>query len=299
MTFAEFYQQLQQLKDQHPAIPTHSHRGENCDYGDYIYTSKNLYLAFDCAQCEDSFYLYDSFKAKNCLDGDYVIESELLYQATDPFHCYNSAYINYCARVYDCYYCYDCMDSHDSVGCTHLAHKQYCIFNRQYTKEEYLIKKAEVLKRPPEENLKALQELIDRFPMTETNVTHSENCDYGNHVHYSHNLYLCFDAAHCENCGYLYDSHHNKNSYDLTQSVYCELSYQCVDSSRLFNCIYLTGCENCYNSSFCFNCYDSDHLFGCVGLRKKKYYFLNKPYPKEVWEKMIEEAMDSFRQAAR
>jgi hypothetical protein len=33
--------------------------------------------------------------------------------------------------------------------------------------------------------------------------------------------------------------------------------------------------------------------------QKKKYCFLNKSYPKEEWERLTKEVMDSFRQSAR
>ena len=299
MTFEEFFQQYQQLRLQYPIVPTHSLRVENCDFGDYLVASKSCYFAFDCAYCEDSFYLYDSFKAKNCVDGDYVIESELVYDSVDTFHCYNSAYINYCARMYDSYFCWDCDDSHNLFGCVHLKHKQYCIFNCQYSKDDYFNVIKGLLKLPPEENLHKLKQLVDLFPMTTTNVTHAENCDFGNHVHYSSNLYLCFDSDHSQDCGYLYDSHFIKNSFDLVQCAHCELCYQCNDSARLFNCLYMDFCEDCFDSGFCYNCNGSDHLFGCVLAQKKKYCFLNKSYPKEEWERLTKEVMDSFRQSAR
>jgi len=299
MDFKQFLEEYQKLTPQYPTIPTHSLKSEDSDFGDYLYSCKNCYLSFDNASCQDCLYVFDSFKAVNCADCDCVQLSERLYECVDAFKCYNSAYLNFCSRMYDSFFCWDCTDCHDIFGCTHLKHKQYCIFNRQFSKEDYQKKVAELLKRPAEENLKELEKLIERYPVTQTNVTHSENCDYGNHVHNSKNLYLCFDTVYSEDSGYLYDSQYCKNSFDLTYCHKCELTYQANDSARLYNCHHMDYCSDIYDSGFCFNCYGSDHLFGCVSLTRKKYQFLNKPYPEEEWEKLVEEVMVSFRQSAR
>lgn len=297
MEFKQFLEEYQKLRLRYPAVPTHSTRSENSDFGDYLYSCKNCYLSFDDASCQDCLYVFDSFRATDCLDCDYVQFSERLYESIDCFKCYNSAYLNYCARMYDSYFCWDCTDSHHLFGCTHLKHRQYCIFNRQFSKEEYLKKVNRLLKLPPEKNLKELKKLIEKYPVTQTNVTHSQNCDYGNHVHYSKNLYLCFDTVYSEDGGYLYDSQYCKNSFDLTYCYKCELTYQANDSARLYNCHHMNYCSNMYDSAFCSNCHDSHHLFGCVSLKDKNYCFLNKQYSKEEWQRLVDEVMASFRQS--
>ncbi|MBU0627022.1 hypothetical protein KKG31_00005 [Patescibacteria group bacterium] len=35
------------------------------------------------------------------------------------------------------YYCVNCHGCHNIFGCIGLRNKEYCIFNKQYTKEEY------------------------------------------------------------------------------------------------------------------------------------------------------------------
>lgn len=299
MTFDQFQQEYQKLKLSFPAIPNHNLRCENSDYGDYQSNCKNCYLSFDNSQCEDSVYLYDSFMSKHILDGDYIIESELVYDSIDAVKCYNSTYLNYCARLYDSRFCWDCSDSHDLFGCCHLKHKQYCIGNVQYTKEEYFNNIPELLKKSSDENLKNLYNLSQKYPVTVSYTSHCENCDYGDQVHYSKNLFLCFDSAYSEDGGYLYDAHHNKSCWDLTQTFHSELCYECNDSFKLYSCFFMDFCENDYESQFCHNSVDSDHLFGCTFLRRKKYHFLNKPYPENIWQQMVKEVMESFRQSVR
>ncbi|MEK0337648.1 MAG: hypothetical protein QQN41_09480, partial [Nitrosopumilus sp.] len=48
-------------------------------------------------------------------------------------------------------------------------------------------------------------------------------------------------------------------------------------------------CTNCHESEYLDFCVDCQYCFGCVGLRKKKFCFLNKQYGKEEYFKLIKE----------
>lgn len=298
MTFQEFQEKFNKLKQRYPRPPTHSLSNENSDYGDYLFRCKNAFFSFDTADSADICYIFDSFKTTDCIDGDYVVESEKLYECVDSFKAYNSTYLNYCARIYDSHFCFDCNDSNNLFGCVYLNHKQYCIFNKQYKKEEYEKKVQELIKKPPEEHIKKMKILMQKFPVTTTQISHAENCEYGNHIHYCKNLYLCFDCAHSEDCAYLYDSHRNKNCFDLTQTFSSEFSYECQGCDKLNNCFYMDDCGHMFDSAFCQECSNSNHLFGCVALTKIEYCILNKQYTKEEYEKEVREIVESFKQQA-
>jgi hypothetical protein len=62
---------------------------------------------------------------------------ELIYECGSSTKLFNSAFLGSCDTVRNSYYCYNCTNSHDLFGCVSLNRKQYCIFNKQYTKEEY------------------------------------------------------------------------------------------------------------------------------------------------------------------
>ncbi|KKR32438.1 MAG: hypothetical protein UT63_C0044G0005 [Candidatus Gottesmanbacteria bacterium GW2011_GWC2_39_8] len=294
MIFTQFLEEFGKLKLLYPVLPSHNSRSENCDFGDYQFNCVNGYYSFDNAQCKDTVYIFDSFKAVNCVDGDYVIESENCYQCVDVLKAYNCTYMNYCGNIYDSHFCWDSGNSHHLFGCVHLQHKEYCIYNKQYSEEEYQKKVKELLQRSPDENLREMKEMAEKFPITSTYVANSENSDYGNHVDFCKNMYLCFDSAHCENSAYLYDAHHNKNCYDLTQNFHSEFCYECVNSSRLNNCFFMDNCDDTFDSGFCLNCSSSNHLLGCVALDKKEYCILNKQYSQEDYGKLAKEIMDSM-----
>lgn len=294
MNFKQFQETRKSIKHKYPLKPNHNPISENSDYGDYLVRCKNSYYSFDTADSNDIIYIFDSFKAKYCVDGDYVIESELCYECVDVLKAYNSTYLNYCGRIYNSHFCWDCGDSNNLFGCVHISYKEYCIFNQQYTKEEYEAKIKELLKRPAEESLAKMWELARNYPVSTTYVSFSENCDYNNHVDISKNMYLCFDCAHSEDCAYSYDAHHNKNCFDMTQAFHSQFCYECADSSSLNNCHHMKDCNKVFDSGFCNSCSNSNHLFGCYGLDEKEYCILNKQYAKEEYEKQIKEIMDSY-----
>jgi len=298
MNFGQFLDKYNELKLKYPHPPPYILKCENSDYGDYLADCKNAFFCFDTSYSQNIIYLFDSYRAINCCDGDYIVESENCYECIDILKAYNCTYLNYCARIYDSHFCYDCNDSNNLFGCVYLNFKKYCIFNRQYSKDEYEKKVSELIGKRPEENLKEMRKLLPRFPVSVTNVTHAENSDYGNHVHYSKNMYLCFDAARSENCAYCYDSHQNKNCYDLTQTFISEFSYESIDSVTIHNSFYMEGCTDVYDSGFCEYCDQSHHLFGCFGLVHKEYCLLNKQYSKEEYEKQVKEIMKSLRETS-
>lgn len=59
---------------------------------------------------------------------------EVINTAISAHNCLFSAVSRNC---HDIMYCYNCMYCHDCFGCVGLKNQSYCIFNTQYTKEEY------------------------------------------------------------------------------------------------------------------------------------------------------------------
>ncbi len=108
--------------------------------GDNIINSKNVKSCFDIYEnVEDSKYLIHCLDAKECYDlyGGGAIMS-LMYEGVgvgkDASEQLFSIFSNTCFKTY---YTYMCYNSKNIFGCIGLRGKQYCILNKQYTKEEY------------------------------------------------------------------------------------------------------------------------------------------------------------------
>jgi hypothetical protein len=264
---------------------------ENCKLVDYTYQSKNCYYCFDSFNLEDSMYCFACW-GKNLIDCRLAVECELCYECIDTNKCYNSSYLSECNGCRDCHFSSLCISCSDCFGCVGLTHKQYCIFNKQYTKEEYF-KKVKTLKK---ENTSA--ELLGRMLEFKKTIPHpaswqfnNENCPYGDNIFDSKNSYWCFNGYWVEDSGFVYESGILKNCWDIDTSgsdrSKSELCYELSECSFNYQCAYLFNsaeCTNTYYSSDLSNCTD---CFGCIGLSNKKYCILNNQLTKEEYEKTI------------
>ncbi len=132
-------QRFHEFALKHPRKYMTAVQEENCT-GNYIQESKNCIECFHAHQAEDCMYGEHVWRGvKDCRD---IVTAgrgaELLYETTntnmgaarDAFaiQCWSSRDVLYSSECYSCMHCF---------GCVCLKRKQYCIFNKQYTKEEY------------------------------------------------------------------------------------------------------------------------------------------------------------------
>ncbi|MEI6660373.1 MAG: hypothetical protein WCK91_03045 [bacterium] len=108
--------------------------------GDNINHAKNVTNSFDVFDgAEDCANLWLTYsQAKNCANSDHIGKnSELSYESTTV---YPGSRVVSCRMILDCHdiaYSHNCHNCSYLFGCIGLRGKQYCIFNKQYTKEEY------------------------------------------------------------------------------------------------------------------------------------------------------------------
>lgn len=137
-TIEDIQKKFSALKEGLPHVSSHIFSSENCS-GDAIFNSKNCNHAFDIKNCEDCKFISFSPKSVNTYDST--------FNAPDGVrNCYNvcstvgvessmtTFYIWYGSEIF---YSIECHNCNNIFGCTGLKNKQYCILNKQYTKEEY------------------------------------------------------------------------------------------------------------------------------------------------------------------
>ncbi|MEI7511464.1 MAG: hypothetical protein WCJ84_04880 [Candidatus Peregrinibacteria bacterium] len=132
-----------------PVKYAHTLQSENST-GDYLYFSKNAQECFDTNYCEDIKFCNSVTNIKTAYDVSYYgarETNELLYECEGVGHGVfdvkfsklvwgGSAHIEYC---YECFHCQHCF------GCTGLKNSEYCILNKQYSKEEYFEMKGKII----------------------------------------------------------------------------------------------------------------------------------------------------------
>jgi hypothetical protein len=138
-------QKIKRFQTKFPRLFLHERQTQDST-GDYIFRSKNCHSCFDIWDCEDSLYLFTANDLKDCLDTNFIAGkgSELNYEFLSGWFTSNANFSFNCWHSYNVEYCEMCFNSHDLFGCIGQNHKEYCILNKQYTKDEYEKQVAEI-----------------------------------------------------------------------------------------------------------------------------------------------------------
>ncbi|MFH0769805.1 MAG: hypothetical protein V1926_00325 [Candidatus Peregrinibacteria bacterium] len=106
--------------------------------GAALHHCKSVTDSYDVGNARDCAHCYLSDGLQDCYDTyESAFDCELQYEG---YACNRGKRILSCAISYDVSdvaYCDICHNSKNLFGCVGLRHHQYCILNRQYTKEEY------------------------------------------------------------------------------------------------------------------------------------------------------------------
>jgi len=133
------------LRDDRIVKSSHKVSSENCT-GDYVKNSKNCEMVFDIFNSEDVSNAIMVVGLKDAKCTDYAGHgSELLFDSMTVAKCHNVSHSFSIMNSSDIFYCDTLFSCHDCFGCTGLKNKQYCILNKQYSKEDYEILKAKII----------------------------------------------------------------------------------------------------------------------------------------------------------
>ncbi|PIR53472.1 hypothetical protein COU76_00980 [Candidatus Peregrinibacteria bacterium CG10_big_fil_rev_8_21_14_0_10_49_10] len=123
---------------------------EECT-GDYIEHSKNCHDCYDVNESEDCRYVQVGVNVKDNYDcSNMYLKPELCYETLGTIEVYNVAYCLFVFNSKNLLYCDYCFHCTDCFACTGLTRKQYCIFNKQYAREEYEKRVPEIVKQMEE-----------------------------------------------------------------------------------------------------------------------------------------------------
>lgn len=291
------FTQLERLHKNVPRMSIANTRCENTDYCNLSFASKNCYLVFGNVDNEDCAYGHIVWKSKNCYDCLYVYQCEYLFECTDCYNCNNLIFSQGCNNCSSSGFLINCTSCRDCFGCVGLQNKQYCIFNEQYTKEEYEKLRAEFdtnSRTQVREIKKKLEPLVCAQTVAPYTGYSNENC-VGDYLYNCKNIYYGFDMKNSEDCRYCATTESFVDSFDCNFSPSRgELSYQCVAVSGYK----LMACHNCTNGAnlfYCDNCYNCKDCFGCVGLKNQQYCIFNKQYSKEAYFETLEKLITHMR----
>ncbi len=285
-----FFEQFNELMVKVPVASIISSYCENSAYCNFTASSKNCYYVFACNLSENCLYWRNIRRCNNCMDCLQIIDSENCYWLTIWAWNYNthlSYHVFWCRDSMYLWYCDGCNNCFCS---TNLKNKEYYIFNKPHSKEEYNnfiknLSSSDILKYKNDYE-KLISKSVHRsksmlnndwfcsddFIRNSSNVLNSFNISDSNNLKYCTELESTNDCIDCdiwvwEWNTYCYEStaiprNNNKNIFIVIS----------VDSSNIMY------------SSYCYWC---SNLFGCIWLRDKSYCILNKQYTKEQYEELV------------
>lgn len=110
---------------------------ENCE-GESIFNSQNCSDCYNISDCQDCKYVLNCVDVKDSQDVyAYGMETALAYECVTLAYAYDVKFCVYAVKSNSLEYCMNMWNCQDCFGCIGLRDKQYCILNKQYTKEEY------------------------------------------------------------------------------------------------------------------------------------------------------------------
>jgi len=286
---------FEQLKELYIAVPLPNLmivNSINCEYCPSAQDCKDCYLIVGGFGSQECMYSITPVLSQRVVDSNISLACDTLY---DCYACTKSFNLKYSVQCNDCLdsaFLYECRGCSDCFGCVGLRNKQYHIFNKPYTKEEYKKEMAKIdlgSRAVVWEYQKRFEKHLLAFPRKYADIKNSVNST-------GHDI---LNAKNCKNCFQTRD--------DIEDCSKVVLAARGVKESRdvwggglhsqlLYNCCQITGGQrimfssqirNSHDVQYSRECFSSSNLFGCAGLRDKKYAILNKLYSKEDYEKML------------
>ena len=263
---------------------------ENSDYCNYWLNSKDCYMCQWPVMSEDCFYAFVPASSKHVVDSYFTLNSENIYFCIWCAKWYKLFYCNNVEESSDMYFCSNCKNCKYCIWCVDLNWKEYCIFNKKFTKEEYISKLEEIFSTHSSlESFKTeFSKFEKNFPKLSFNNTMVEN------TYCWWNIWtkdvIWFDTVDLQESFYCYSSWLNSNNlvdcnftgngntyiFDMIWSSAWNKSAFCIFIRNLDNCYYMIDCHNCKNCFF------------CIWLVNHEYCIFNKKYSKEEYFKLLE-----------
>lgn len=261
----------------------------NCDYVNHVGTSKDCYLVFNVDHGENLYYSETMTHSRDSMDCAMLNKGELCYDVVDG----NGSRIKYSENCDECvgvWFSKDCIGCSDCFGCVNLRKKSYCIWNEQYSREEYFekLKSLDLSKHVSIENFKKqAREFWLKFPRKYYHGRQNVQST-GDYVYFSKNAKNIYQAVYAEDSRYcqFLTAPSTKDCYDITEwgeniELCCD-SITVGDSSQNIRFSFWAG-RGAGDIEYSMITPGSQSCFGCCNLKKGKYCILNKQYSPEEY----------------
>ncbi|HAI99013.1 TPA: hypothetical protein DCL30_05825 [Candidatus Peribacteria bacterium] len=295
-----FFEQFRELQLEVPRVALVNKQSENAHYTNHSGKNKNCYLSSVTFESEDIYYSdWVIDHCRDCVDCSYLNEGcELCYETYYAWGSYRAFFCDFIKRCRNVWFCYDCMSCTDCFMCVNLRNKQYCIENKQYSKEEYEKRMAKIFPLSSFALGNLRKEYIRRKERVAvhpaTYQVQSEDST-GDLLFSSKDCKECFDSINMQDCRYCTDAIDVKDALDIYHVGWAEMMYECHAITNAYN---LIACHFTYdnkNAMYCDCTQNSHDLFGCAGMNQASFCVLNKQYSEKEYRPLVEKIIEHMR----
>lgn len=286
-----FFEQFADLWKAAPLLALWNTKMENAEYNNNCFGLKNSYMNVNTDRGCNNYYCYVSEYCNDIVDSSFVRNSELCYECTDLKNCYHCLFSAELENSRDCYFSTELIGCTNCFGCHGLRHKEYNIFNKQVSREEWAAFMKDMIFTPEKiAQIKSQSaELRKTLPQRHAKFVQCENVT-GDNLYNCKNAVNCFDAIDGEEIkNVIYGAFPIRYLQDGYAVGEVQWTYELVGGAGTDHCAFIINPVNGPTDSYyCVLCTNgSKNLFGCVGLKKKEYCILNKQYSREEYEALV------------
>ncbi len=294
-----FFEQYAELKKSVPHENLYQSNFVNSDYSNFGLNHKDCYLVMGGWDNER---LYYASQVNGVSDSFDIYLSSKLELSYDSILCSRSSkllYCNSCEDSSDLFMCTDCRGCVSCFRCTGLRNKMYHIFNKPYSKEDY-INEISKFKTNSYSEIRVLRDQFKTFslsfPVRFSQVRNAVDCT-GDNIFDSKNAKYSFLTNQVEDVKYSVFVSQQKDTYDSTYigKGGGEMLYEVISSFG--GSKQIVGVRTLFDedTSYSDDCHNCSNIFGCIGLKKKSYMIFNKEYSKEDYFKIREKIINHMK----
>ncbi|MCR4328239.1 MAG: hypothetical protein NUV53_01845 [Patescibacteria group bacterium] len=288
-----FFTQYRKLMEEVPRPALTGINLVNSEFSHGCKGCKNCYLCFSSFFSENSQHSYLLLLSRNTYDSYVTDNSDHAYETLHSNRLYKVSFGYFTDDCLESAFLFNCIGCSDCFGCVNLRKQKYCVWNTQFSKEEYRKQKEywDIGSYSRlEEAKKKFRELYLSLPHKYAHVVNSQNVT-GDIIRDTKDCQHCFSALDgVQNCKYVYVGGLNlKDSYDVSGGGdTSSLLYEIIATTEAQRCFFTNGSSGSQDTLYCDWAYNCVQVFGCISLDHKKYCILNKQYSKTEYEALKE-----------
>ncbi len=295
-----FFEQFAELREKTPTPNVFITDSENSEYCNHVGEMKSCFMVTAAWRNDMCLYSSNIRDCVNCCDLLECSHCHWSYECTNCEHCYKLFWSESSEHCKDSMFLTDCLSCSSCLWCWWLEHKEYHIFNKASTKEQYEKTKKRLLSSNEfrQQFLQTYLSLRSVLLQHERWIKWSDACLWDKITDSSNSLF-CFnvwdaqDCLYCENGALWFTDCQDWLGIWVNSSLMYEIIDTGLNSTR---CFFSAVWHSCPNSTYIWNCHTSSYLFWCAGLRDKKYCILNTQYTQHEFETLVPKIINHMKE---